>query len=360
MPPLTFRSMPDAVAAMLRIYWARTGVQPDAIEGSVLRTLFEAWGYEIEQQTARFDSALDAAIPEAVFAAFGFAREPSTAASVTLRFSRASPSGQSFLVPAGTAAETLTGIRFLTTQDVTLAADTTAVNAPATAVAGGSGGNAPAGSITRLATLLPGVEAVTNPLSAFGGTDAESLDAQEARFAAHLATLAKGTAAAITAAALTVITPDGERARQAIAVDNHEDDLIPVGEVVVHAYRPGGTSITLRDAILAHLERTQRPVGVLLSVEDVTAVPVDLDVIVHADASGADARATHATTEFFDAIAIGEDVHAAALEAAIARADASAYRVAVTIAGGTPAVIGPYERAEPGAITVTLNTATVT
>jgi uncharacterized phage protein gp47/JayE len=359
-PPLTFRSMPEAVAAMLRIYWARTGVQPDVTEGSILRTLFEAWGYEIEQQTARYDAALLDAIPEAVFAAYGFAKQPATNASVTLRFSRSSTSGTPFPIPAGTTAETITGVPFTTTTDVTLAAGTLTVDALATAVVGGSGGNVPAGSITRLVGLVPGVEAVTNPLSAFGGVDAETLSAQQERFAAYLATLAKGTAPAMAAAALTVVTNAGERAQQVIVVDNYDNALIPVGEVVVHAYRPGGTSLDLRAAILAHLELTQRPVGVLLSVEDVTPVPVEVAVTVHAAVADTANRAEETTQAFFDAIAIGEDVHASTLEAAIARADSRVYRAVVTLTGGTPASIGPYERAELDSVTVTLDTTTVT
>ena len=360
MPPLTFRSMPEAVATMLRTYWARTGVQPDATEGSVLRTLFEAWGFEIEQQTARFDAAVLDAIPEAVFAAFGFDRRPATTATAILRFSRATPTGQAFLIPTGTTAETTAGAQFATTADVTLAAGTTTVDAVASALSPGARGNVPAGSITRLTTLVPGVEAVTNPLSAYGGADEETIAAQQDRFAAYLATLAKGTAPAIAAAALTVVTDANERAQQVIVVDNYDDALIPVGEAVVYAYRPGGASLDLRDAILAHLELTQRPVGVLMTVEDVTAVPVEVAATVHADDADAANRAQEAVQAYFDGISIGEDVHASRIEAAIARADSRVYRVVVTLTGGTPVTIGAYERAELGAVTVTLDPETVT
>lgn len=360
MPPLTFRSMPEAVAAMLRVYWAQTGVQPDATDGSILRTLFEAWGYEIEQQSARFDAALADAIPEAVFAAFGFDRAPSARAVTTLRFARAAPAGQNFLIPTGTRAETTTGTAFATTEDVVLAAGTTSVDALAEAIAPGAIGNAPANTITRLAVLVPGVESVTNPQTAYGGADLESLDAQQQRFAAYLATLAKGTAPALAAAALTISTPAGERASHVLVVDNYDDDTIPIGEAVVYAYRPGGTSNDLRTAILAHLELTQRPVGVLLSVEDVAPVPLALGVTVYSLSAQSAALARASVTAFFDALAIGEDVHASSIEAAIARADPSAYRVTVSIFGGTPVTVGAYERAEADAVDVVLVTTTVT
>lgn len=367
MPPLTFRSMPEAVAAMLRAYWARTGIQPDATEGSILRTLFEAWGYEGEQHSARFDAALRDAIPEAVFAAFGFDREPAVRAFVTLRFSRASPAPQSFLIPEGTNAETATGIRFATSADASLAAASTQVDVPALAIVPGAAGNVAANSITRLSTLLPGVEAVTNPQTAYGGRDAESLAAQQARFALYLASLAKGTAPAIAAAALTVETAASERAQQALVVDNYDDIAIPIGEARVYVYRPGGASIDLLNAILAHLELTQRPVGIAVSVLDVPPITVNVNIVVVSNTTASIARAYDAAQAFFDAIRIGEDVYNDAIERAISRNDADLYRASVNIGTVLPVpidgdwvIIGPYERAELGAIEVFHDTTTVT
>jgi uncharacterized phage protein gp47/JayE len=352
--------MPEAVAAMMRVYWARTGVQPDAVEGGILRTLFEAWGYEVEQQSARFDAALSEGIPEAVYAAFGFPRRQARAANVTLRFSRATPSGSPYLIPEGTLAETIAGTRFATTADVTLAAATLTVDVVAIAVEAGAAGNVPATTITRVATLVPGVEGVTNPTAAFGGEDREDDLAQQTRFASYLATLAKGTAPAMVAAALTVERPDRERAKQALVVDAYDDPAIPIGEAVTYVYRPGGTSLALRDAILAHLELTQRPVGVKITVEEVTPVPITLTVTVHSMDTDSEAAAQTSVNAHFDALSIGEDVYAERIEAAIVAGDSAAYRATVTITGGSPATIGAYERAEVGTLTITRSETTVT
>jgi len=358
-PNLTFRSMNDATSAMLRVYWGRTGVQPDAEQGSVLRTLFEAFGYEIEQQSVRFDTALREAIPEAVYAAFGFERQPAVAASVTLTFGRATPAPEPYLIPEGTVVETAAGVRFVTTVDATILVGATTVNAVALAEVPGSSGNVPAAGITRLTTLLPGVESVTNALAAFGGRDEESDAAQEERFAGYLASLAKGTAPALAAAALTVETDDSERAQQVLVVDAYDDALIPVGEARVYAYRPGGTSLELRDAILTNLELTQRPVGVTLAVLDVTPVTVTLTVTVHSESAEALVNAQKAVQTYFDSIGIGEDVYAGRIEARVVASDARIYRAVATITGGSPVVIGAYERSELGALTLTLDSATV-
>lgn len=359
MPNLTFRSMPEAVSAMLRVYWGRTGIQPDAEPGSVLRTLFEAFGYEIEQQSVRFDTALQQAIPEAVYAAFGFARQPAVAASVTLTFARATPAPEPYLIPAGTVVETAAGVRFVTTADATIVVGGTSANAVAVAETPGAAGNVPSAGITRLTTLLPGVETVTNTLAAFGGADEESDSAQEDRFAGYLASLAKGTAPALAAAALTVETSTAERAQQVLVVDAYDDALIPVGEAHVYAYRPGGTSLGLRDAILAHLELTQRPVGVSLSVFDVTPVPVTLTVTVHSASAEALVNAQKAVQTYFERIGIGEDVYAGRLEALVVASDARIYRAVATITGGSPVAVDPYERAELATLTLTLDSTTV-
>lgn len=359
MPSLTFRSMPDAVAAMLRAYWGRTGVQPDAEQGSVLRTLFEAFGYEIEQQSVRFDTALTEAIPEAVYAAFGFERQPAVAASATLTFGRTNAAGEPYLIPVGTVAETAAGVRFVTTVDATILVGTTTANAVAIAEVPGASGNVPANGISRLTTLIPGIESVTNALAAFGGRDEESDAAQEERFAGYLASLAKGTAPALAAAALFVQTPASERAQQVLVVDAYDDALISVGEAHVYAYRPGGTSLTLRDAILAHLELTQRPVGVTLSVFDVTPVPVTLAITVHSSSAEALVNAQKAVQTFFENIQIGEDVYAGRIEALVVASDDRIYRAVATITGGGPVVVDPYERAELGTLTLTLNAVTV-
>ena len=56
--PYTFKPLQESLWEMLALWWGRTGVKPDAEPGGVLRTLFEAVGFEVEDLSFRFDSAL--------------------------------------------------------------------------------------------------------------------------------------------------------------------------------------------------------------------------------------------------------------------------------------------------------------
>lgn len=346
-----FRSMEQAVVDMLRWYAYASGITPDSERGSVLRTLFEAWGYEVEQQSWRFDTELRAAIPEAVFDAFGFARIPAASATTILTFARSTPAGEAYLIPEGTLAGTVGNILFQTTQDVTLPAGATSITAPAEAVTPGAEGNVAANTITVLTALVPGVETVTNAQAAYGGADAETLAAQRDRFAAYLATLAKGTIPALTAAALTVQTSTGERAAKVLVVDNYLDALVPASEAYVYVYTPTGATQDLLDAIFTKLEQEQRPVGVKLTMQLVTPAEHTIDLTVTGSDSTVGPTVEAAVRAHVEALAIGEDVDVNRMVAAALAADASIYTVTGTIsddATPTPNTYGPNQAAPIG------------
>lgn len=105
----------------------------------------------------------------------GIEQEAATKASVTLRFT-ATAAGAT--VPAGTVVKTGPAI-----DDVSFVTDSALVVAPsstgdvqATAVLAGIAGNVAAGLLTELDEPIAGVDSVTNPTSASGGQDLESLD----------------------------------------------------------------------------------------------------------------------------------------------------------------------------------------
>lgn len=351
MPASTFKSLDESVADMLRWYYYRTQIAPDSRAGSLLRTTFEAVGFVVEQLSHRFDTALTEAIPEAVFAAFGFEREAAQPAFVALRFSRANPAPENYPIPAGTLAQTSSSVVFATSQPATLAAGTTHVEVMARCLMPGVIGNVPPHSVTQLNALLPGVETVTNPQSGYGGVNAETRDDQAARFARYLATLAKGTPPALTAAALAVRDEHGHRAHHALVVDTYTDDTIPLGTCRIYLYRPGGVPQTLLDAVLAELEFSQRPVGVRLEVAPVTTVSVDVTATIYGRRSNALGDAEAAAYRFFDQLAIGEGVDYERLIAQLVSASADIYSAKV-FAPATSVPIGRYERAEVGTLTL--------
>lgn len=356
MPELTFKTLEQAVTDMLRYYAYRTGITPDVTPGATLLTLFEAWGFEVEQLSHGFDTALKDAIPEAVFSAFGFARQEAQAAQVVLRFSRAAPASEAYPILAGTQAQTNGGVVFATDADATLAAGTDHVDVLATCTSLGSLGNVPAGAVQQLVALIPGVEAVTNPTGGYGGSDAEAVEAQRSRFASYLSTLAKGTIPALTAGALSVESAPGERASKALVVDQFLDGAIPAATARIYVYRPGGASQALLDAITSYLELEQRPVGVVLDVQEVSVTSVDVTATVTASDESALLDAQEAVYAFFDALEIGEDVDLERLIKALLSASEGIYTVTVA-APAADVAVGSYERAELGTLTLTFEAA---
>lgn len=103
----------------------------------------------------------------------GLSRLPASRATGTMRFSVESPPALPVNIPAGTVCMTVDERRFQTTDDVTLEAGKTCVDAPAEALEGGSGGNAVAGAVRFLTACPVAVTACVNPAAFSGGSDAE-------------------------------------------------------------------------------------------------------------------------------------------------------------------------------------------
>lgn len=76
------------------------------------------------------------------------------------------------LIPQGTILQTPSGVRFVITEDVTIASGVATANAQAINV--GITGNQPANSITEFVNPMSGVDTVNNPLSSSGGSETES------------------------------------------------------------------------------------------------------------------------------------------------------------------------------------------
>ncbi|MGM8838394.1 baseplate J/gp47 family protein [Thermus sp. 93170] len=346
----TFKSMEEALAEMLQWYWYRTGLDPAAEPGDILRTLFEAVAYEVEAITEEFDAAIQRAVPEGVFQAFGFERQPAQPARLVLRFSRATPAPEAIPIPAGTRAQTPGGVGFRTLQDAVLPLGATYVDVAAEAEVPGALGNVPAGAVSQVKDALPGIEAVTNPTPGTGGQDEEPLEAQKARFARYIASLAKGTLGALEVAALSAYDPASQmRPERALAVDAARDPSVPVGTVIVYVDALPAAPSTLLSAVAAACEPV-RPAGVVLSVQAVAHVTVDVRVRLEGGAPQDVLPAQQAVQAVFAALGIGEDVVRERLVAAIAPA-VSAYAVRV-VAPASDVAVGPYQRAVLGTVTV--------
>ncbi len=128
----------------------------------------------------------------------GIRRRPAQAATGMLTFSRAKPLWYDIAVAKGTvcAVPGEGGARYVTTEEVVLAANKTSVTVAAQAEQPGRDGNAAVGAVKTLITVPPGIEDVRNGTAFTGGTDAESDDELRLRLSQSYANLSNGTNAA--------------------------------------------------------------------------------------------------------------------------------------------------------------------
>ena len=190
----------------------------DFTVGSILRAVAEAtagvvlWLQAIILQLLTITRAATSsgADLDSWMADFSFPRLPAAPAAGLVTFARFT-TGQPALIPAGASVRTADGSQAFTVQidtsnpawaqnGYTLAANASGIDLPVEAVLPGTSGNAQVGTVTVLATPVPGVDTVTNAAAFTTGIDAESDAAFRARFALYVAGLSKATKAAIGSA----------------------------------------------------------------------------------------------------------------------------------------------------------------
>ncbi len=189
----------------------------DLTVGSVLRAILEAnaaialWmQWLIVQVLAQTRAATSNGTDlDSWVADFGMARLPAQVASTTLTFSRITP-GFAAAIPVGSQAKTADGTQTFTVQadpanpafstltgSFGIAPSATSISVSAVAAVAGSGGNVQAGAISLLATAIPGIDAVTNPVAAAGGQNAESDAALRSRFSNFIDSRSRATPSAV-------------------------------------------------------------------------------------------------------------------------------------------------------------------
>jgi len=336
------------VAEMLALFWAKTGIEPDAVPGDVLRTLFEAVAFQVEDAEARFREELARAIPEAVFAAFGFERRRGARAVLTLRFSRSTPAPEAILVPAGTRARSTNGLVFATAIDAAIEAGTMHVDVQAQCETPGQEGNVPLGSVTTLVDVLPGVESVNNITPGLGGVDEETLEEAIQRFQQRAAAMAKGTLMSITAA--VIAAHEGRLVRRALAADCVTDTNIPVGRIKVYV-DPHTTLGSEELDMLAEAANNVRPAGAQVEVLQANRIQVDVTLSIPDAADEDVALATSAVAEHIYSLRIGEPLLRDRLVAHLVRA-LPQVRALNLVTPASDVGVARYEVLVPGVIQV--------
>lgn len=349
--PSAYKPLEESVWEMLAVFWTESGIEPDAEPGSVIRSLFEAVGFQIEDASFRFDDGLATAIPLAVFDAFGFEPIGATPAQVTLQFTRAAPGTSPLQIPSGFRAGRADGIDYETTASASIPAGALTTTAPAVALTTGAIGNTSANTIVYPRVSIPTLASVANPQPATGGQDEEPLSEQRRRFARYIAMVHRATRPAIAAAALTVTTTAGERAAEVIVRDNVDSAVIPPGAFEVWVDDGDGTASATLIADIDELVHTYRAAGAIHTTHSVAPRPVGITATIHGGGSDAIAAARTAASAYIAGLRVGQKVSRENLITTLTKAHVDIDEVTLTIpTGDVP--IGATSRATLGTLDV--------
>ena len=245
----------------------------------------------------------------------GLKRKESVAAHGTLTFSRESTIWFDLPIAAGTICSTAgeSPVRYVTTEDAVLKANTLSVEVPARAEEGGSAGNTEAGTVTVLVTEPIGIQNVTNSAAFVGGEDRESDDALRSRLLQSSNAPSNG--------ANTAFYRD-----YALSFDGVDSVcVVPrangVGTVAVYL---GGRGCAPSDAIVSQISQelnTIREIGMQVTVAAAETVSFSVTVSVTAKA-GLDSQEIQTACEksvqnYFLSLGVSQQVVPAALNAAL-------------------------------------------
>lgn len=259
------------------VTWVSTGTTKltDFSVGSATRTLLEAVSLQLEEFYFNLHQAIEFAIENSIYIAFGFDKNPASKSTgyVTLTFKNAIP--QSITIKAGTMFSTSLSstpiMYYRSTEDIVIVAETQKALIPVECTVTGVVGNLPANSITNMVATNSYVSSVTNETAFSNGSDEESNVARKARFKEYIRSLQRGTSEAIAYGTKTVAGVAG-----AWVDDSY------IGFVRVYAHDSNGElSDYLKNEILKVLE-DYRAGGIEVEVLPVVKreVNVNLNVIL--------------------------------------------------------------------------------
>ena len=193
------------------INWMKASQQKvtDFNIGSVARTLIEAPAVELEELYQQYFIGLREAIPVATFRSFGFDGLPAAAAIGVVGVSQEEARTDDLLIPAGTLFKTADGREYGSLQNVIWETGTTFARIRVAAATPGTLGNAAEGVITESSFFNDNVVISNQVIDT--GRDAETETERETRFAEFIASLSRGTNAAIRyiAGQSRIVSPEG-------------------------------------------------------------------------------------------------------------------------------------------------------
>lgn len=175
------------------------------VVGGRARTLLETVAQQLADVSQGIDLQLYQQAQSGVYDAFTFPRLPKTASQgivvLTGTSGSAFPYGGLVSITPSPNTNTLT---FSALNTYTIPSGSSVVSGLFQCTSLGSVGNINGGAITNIVTITPGVSSATNPSPFTGGNDQETSTARAERFGTYIASLSRGTPAAIQLAASEV------------------------------------------------------------------------------------------------------------------------------------------------------------
>ena len=340
----------EALTEMVRAFWGALGSEPDLVEGSVELAFLSAVAFQVADLSARGDKAVQRAVPEAIFAAFGFARLQATPATLVLRFVTPAPAIREIVIPVGTRVATGDNVTFATTSEAFIISGSVSTDVQAIAVTPGKSGNVGAGVVTRLASNIAFISAVSNVSPGQGGRDTETLDEQKARFARYLRRLDTSTLEAIAAGLVELRSANGERIEQVLVTDGEIDAAIPPGVLRYYAYKQGGLSAGLTGALLAYA-RKNKAGGVKVEPGLLNVTRINITGSVLANQANTAPAVRDAATAYVRALKIGEKVSRENLITVMTDAHPGVLEITL-ITPNADIIASAYEKLEPGTVSL--------
>lgn len=364
-----FRSI---VASMINHARSVTHKITDWNVGSVARTLVEAPAIEIDELYQQMFIGLKEAIPVAIYSSFDFARREAVAASGMVRVSVAPPSAD-LLIPAGTRFSVVgAATTYASVFDTTVVAAASFVDVFVAADVAGVAGNLDLGETFSLQPQPDGFASATNQAAFVNGAEQETDEQRKVRFAAFIASLNRGTNAALeyglrtarltnaygvtteSVQAVSVVEPYVDDANQPIAwvkcyihngVNGASAGLLAHAHEVVHGYYddngqavPGWKAAGVKVDVLA---ATEKPVAV-------TAVLTALPGYASADLIAA---VTESVSAYLQELGIGKTAVRSEI-IALAMSVPGVYNFVPSLPAGDTTSLRS-EKIMPGTITIT-------
>lgn len=274
--------------------------------GSATRTLLESVSLQMEEFYYDLKKAVEYAIKNACYHAFGFKRYNATKATGTVTISFTSSLKRDKVFEKGTkfhtANNTVERVYFESTETIIAKAGTGFIDIPVICTREGSIGNVNIGDISRLVVGSPGIESIMNERDFIDGKDMETLTDRSVRFTEFIKSLQRGTVDAISY---------GIKQVPGVAGVSIDDTYYGIVYAYVHD-RNGDLSKELEEQVLKAVT-DYRSGGIEVAVRPMVKIyaDLDIDIIYKAGIDGRiyDGIMLQAVKDYLNSLKAAESLH---------------------------------------------------